>query len=269
MALHTNFKGIWAAFGDISGGGCPACYQNVVDFWCAYSCSPNATSFVDVLGLDTKVDPVGGGTYTVETFAVNISMDYACSVYASCAGTGKVKEFSPLQNCEGFFNYQGETEAIFSGLAYINFEYVAGPANASAEALAPPSPPMANPPYSCCNFPSSMSPLGPGNATTNTSCPCASCPNMCAGGTCPGAGSEFAGLGYAPDDPLSGFDGSTVLWTFSAVVAATIATVTWRSWGAEEEEGGPPAHHRHAHQDKKRNSLNFAGAAEGTVLAAF
>jgi hypothetical protein len=233
MALHTNFKGIWAAFGDISGGGCPGCYQNVVDFWCSYTCSPNNADFVKVLGLDSKTDPVGGGQYTVETLAVNISMDYACSVYGSCSGTGKVKEFSPLQNCEGFFNYQGETEAIYSGLSFITFSFVpTGGPNATS------SPPLLDSrPFSCCNFPSSMSPTaqGPGNGT-NMSCPCANCPDMCAGGTCPGAGSEFAGLGVSPDDPLSGFDGGTVLWTFSAVVAASIATVMWRSWGAGEED---------------------------------
>jgi hypothetical protein len=175
LSLQVNFKGIWSNFGDVADGGCPGCFENIVDFWCAYTCSPNQTDFVLDSGLAQKVDPVSGNEYTV--FVTNVTLDasYACDgVFDSCASTAKVKEFTPLQTCNGFFQYQGHTEAIETGLSFINFDYV----NASSTA-------MSEPVYSCCSFPSTISPItpGPGNGT-NTSCPCTACAGMCPKGAC-------------------------------------------------------------------------------------
>ena len=167
-SLNVNFHGIWAAFGDIAGGGCPACYQNAVDFWCAATCSPLQADYMNFTGLqENTTDPVGGGVYTVAAINASLNVDYASAVFGSCNATGKVKEFTPLQSMEGFFKYQGQTEAIFTGLSFFNFTYT--PAGAVLPALTYPS-------YSCTNFPEDITPSGGyiPNAT-NTSCPCTSC----------------------------------------------------------------------------------------------
>ena len=201
-SLHINFKGIWAAFGDIAGGGCPGCYQNVVNFWCGYTCAPNQSDFVAFLGTADKVDPVSQGTYTVALTETAIDTDYACaanfSVFGSCASTGKVQEFSPLQTCEGFFDYQGQTEAIQTGLSFMTFNYSSsGSAPAANSSLSWPL-------YSCCNFPASITsdsplPWPPSPADgPNMSCPCATCAGMCSGGQCRGgsASGAYAGLDF-------------------------------------------------------------------------
>ncbi len=267
-SLHVNFKGIWAAFGEIAGGGCPGCYQNVVNFWCAYTCSPAQDAYVSWVGTDTKVDPVGGGVYTVGVSEATLDTQYACAMYDTCTSTGKVKEFSPLQSCEGFMKYQGQTEAIFTGLSYIEFNFSSsssssgggnssnssgsgsggsGSASATAApAAAPGTGSLSWPLYSCCNFPAAISPDAPlpwppsavGGA--NISCPCASCKGMCSGGQClGGGGGAYAGLGVSPDNPLLGFNSGIIQIFASCVMAVCVPLVLWRALG--EGEGGEDA----------------------------
>lgn len=38
FALGTNMKALAAAFNDTAAGGCPACFQNLVNFWCVQLC---------------------------------------------------------------------------------------------------------------------------------------------------------------------------------------------------------------------------------------
>jgi hypothetical protein len=214
----------------------------VIEFWCAYTCSPNQTNYVNGTGLAQKVDPLGSGVYTVFTTTATLDTHYACDMFSTCSATGKVKEFSPLQTCEGFLKYQGETEAISTGLSFIEFEF----ANASNRTV----PPMITPLYSCCNFPSTINPTTPGAGNgSNISCPCASCAGMCAGGACLGGqAGAYQGLGYAPDDPLLGFNSSIIAIVAGLVLAVSIPLVLWRGlhseageWegeGGEQEEGG-------------------------------
>jgi hypothetical protein len=253
----VNFKGIWAAFGDIAGGGCPGCYQNVVNFWCGYTCSPRQADFVSFLGTPDKVDPVSGATYTVGESAATLDTGYACDMFETCANTGKVKEFSPLQTCEGFMKYQGETEAIQTGLSFIIFNFSgssssgSGSGNASA---ANASSSLSWPLYSCCNFPASITtdsplpwPPSPRDGP-NMSCPCASCGGMCSGGQClGGGGGAYAGLGESPDDPLLGFNTAinflglqtSIIGVFaSCVMAVSVPLVLWRALLVEDEGEG-------------------------------
>ena len=247
-----NFKGIWAAFGDIAGGGCPGCYQNVVNFWCGYTCAPNQADYVVFQGTADKVDPVSEGTYTVGLLDATLNTGYACDMFETCASTGKVKEFSPLQTCEGFMKYQGQTEAIQTGLSFISFNFSGGSGGggnassaANASAANASSSALSWPLYSCCNFPASIttdSPLPwPPSAADgpNTSCPCASCAGMCSGGQClGGGGGAYAGLGESPDNPLLGFDDGSVIEIFaSCVLAVSVPLVLWRALLDEGEEG--------------------------------
>ena len=229
-----NFESIWAAFGDVGGGGCPACFRNVVNFWCEYTCSPRQAEFVATAGLATKTDPVSGSPFIVETFDVSLDTATACGMFDSCASTGKVKEFSPLQTCEGFMTYQGQTEAIQTGLTFITCNYTT-PERAAAAGRGV----LANALHSCCNYPANIGPDNKGALNvTNTSCPCASCAGMCAGGRCSGGGSQYAGLGQSPDDPLNGFDGDTVAIVAGFVGGMSVFIVAWRSMNPDAAHGG-------------------------------
>jgi len=154
----------------------------------------------------------------------------------------QAKEFPPLQTCEGFFTYQGQTEAIQDGHTFITFKYnsSAGGNGTGAGATFPTA--------SCCNFdPNSCytwpggNPNAPGCTTAvgnassvNTSSPCSTCAGMCTGGVCGGgaaggAADPFPGLGDVADDPLLGFDGATVGAVYGAIGAATVVITLLRA----------------------------------------
>ena len=60
---------------------CPACYRNFLELWCAYTCDPNQSQFVDV----TKAYSYNG-SLSADTMDVYFSQDYADSMYESCVG---------------------------------------------------------------------------------------------------------------------------------------------------------------------------------------
>jgi hypothetical protein len=269
FALAVNGGAIFSTFGDVSSaGGCPACYQNralhppppvptpppipragscpppppralphpssVLNFWCQFTCSPNQSSFVRTLGYEKRVDPISMGPVTVQHTVVNVTKQFACGTFSSCAATGHVKEETTLQNCESFFVFQGETEAISTGHMFIDFAYTD---NITATGRS-----MDQPLYSCCNFNLSLGqpiPLGPlpppAPGAANVSCPCASCSGMCAGGSCAGAGGDDDSLSEVNVDTLNGFNGVTVgaFWGSILVVGATVL-VSRRMLGCEK-----------------------------------
>ena len=216
----------------------------MANFWCQYTCSPNQSAFVQTRGFEQKVDPVSGATMTVLHSVTAVSRSFACGAYASCAFTGKVKEFPPMQNCEGFFTYQGETEAIQDGSTFIDFNY-SEPVGAQLLLTAPL--------HSCCNFnlstdaPAPLQPLQPlPPGTPNNSCPCASCKAMCSGGSCGGGGAGGSGLGAVNSSVLRGFNALTVgvFWALLLVVGTTVLVARRllgcekRPWEAAEGLGG-------------------------------
>jgi len=165
-----------------------------------------------IVGLENppfvnKTDPESGDLVTVINTVLHIDAQYACGVFDSCETTGRVKQFSPMQTCEGFFTYQGQVEAIGSGLSYIDFVYnkynkdIVNSAELREDQAF-----LSSPLYSCCNFPANIN-GGPAsfNSSGNTSCPCSSCAAMCAGGSCTGSGQSNHDLGNSPKDSLKGF----------------------------------------------------------------
>lgn len=273
--LYTSLQLLVSAFGDINSGGCPACLANAASFWCEYTCSPYQDEFFTKLAYVNATDPNSGNTFTVLQSTIRVDKDFACGTYDSCASTSTVRKDSTLASMEGFFTYQGNTEAIGHGQQILfdfvdagagngtNGTSVAGPGMGALgrrrmgrrgggdglPSLADPSSPnstgyVLQPLYSCCNFPLSLESGDPLDNATNTSCPCASCGGMCAGGTCPwdsragdGGGSgttqdSFAGLGNVQDNPLLGFDTRTVgiFYGCIATILAGMASVRyWRS----------------------------------------
>lgn len=204
----------------------------MVNFWCQFTCSPNQSSFVDVLGIEKKPDPGGAGMFTVLHTSAAVSKTFACGVFQSCQDTSKVKENPVLQNCESFFIFQGETEAITTGNMFIDFNYT-GNATAAGTVIDQPL-------FSCCNFNLSLAskpplqPLPPpAYGAPNVSCPCASCRGMCAGGSC---GATSQDLPDAFDgNTLKGFNAVTVgaFWGTLLVVGATVL-VSRRMLGCEK-----------------------------------
>jgi hypothetical protein len=242
LLLYMNLRQIQAQFGVVQGGGCPGCFYNLRNFWCEYTCSPRQADFVRVLGVSNMEDPTQPGHfYDVLRTRVALQRDFACGVFDSCERVKPVQIVSAMNSAEGFFDYQGETEAVQHG-AYIEFDLDA-PANAAATPMAVPlcercrlteasgkpahprAPALArpltalrasdaraaSPPHadSCCSFPA-VDPAGPpwapsSNSTLNASCPCAFCKGMCAGGQC-GGGSGGGGGGSGDGSAYYGAD---------------------------------------------------------------
>lgn len=224
QTLFVSFLGIAAAFGSPSNNGCPACLANVILFWCKYTCDPEQGLFLTVGNTSQRVDPVSQKTLTVLNTAITIDNTTACATFESCKGTGKVKEFPPMQTCEGFFTYQGQTESIQDGRTFIDINYTNVNDNHT----------LGFPLSSCCNYNPNYCPTtipfkkGCTNAlgtssSINASCPCTSCTGMCTGGKCAGAGSsDYPNLGAVSDDPLIGFDILTVVGFYVALLLFTI-----------------------------------------------
>lgn len=240
-ALFGSFAGIGAAFGSLASGGCPSCLANIATFWCAYACSPNQSDFMKVLNTSVRTDPISGQPMTVLNTAVKISNTTACAISKSCQGTARVKEFPPMQTCEGFFNYQGQTEAIQDGRDYIEFTF----GNSSGAIDFPTS--------SCCNYdpnhcasmpppyPAKCSYLPSNASSKNVSCPCSACTGMCSGGFCGtgtdaapgGGGNAYPGLGVLNDAPLYGFDYVTVAVFYGIIAFLTVVITLARAMWAE------------------------------------
>ena len=224
----VDVLGVYAEFGDIGDGGCPACYQNcasaharalsarttytcahtfmlpphthtpplllfartVVNFWCQFTCSPNQASFVQPKGYVKVVDPVSGSSVIVLHAAANVSRDYACGTFESCASTDKVVEYPPLQSCEGFFSYMATIESVEDSSMLIDLNYTEPSGDSGALAISGPA-------YDCCSFnlstapPAPLQPLPPNPpGAPNSTCPCTTCKAMCPGGGGCKGGSE-------------------------------------------------------------------------------
>jgi len=260
--LYVSFAGLKAAFGKVASGGCPACYENLVSFWCEFTCSPNQTDFIERLGYANVTDPNTGILTDVLQVVIATDPAFTCSAYDSCAAVSTVQKDATLASMEGFFNYQGNFMAIQHGVQII-FDFESGGRGNSSNAtgvggtcaagtrgarggggvgeVAAPAPskyiPLSSPAYSCCDFPLSLQTGLPADAGVNTSCPCSNCRGMCAGGLCPwngaragdgGGAASFPGLGDVADNVMNGFDSLTVGVTYGAVAAASLALFGYR-----------------------------------------
>jgi len=226
LLLYANLMQIEAQFGVVRGGGCPGCFYNLRSFWCEYTCSPRQSEFVSVLGVSNMVDPTEPSrSFDVLTTRVALQRSFACGIFDSCERVKPVQELSAMNSAEGFFAYQGQTEAIQHG-AFIEFE-LDSPAGGDT---APP--PMHAPLFSCCSFPD-VDPAGPPwapagvNSTGNSSCPCSYCKGMCAGGQCGGTGGNGGSGSGEGDGGNDDAYGPPPVW-YNGVDPVLIGSV----WGA-------------------------------------
>jgi hypothetical protein len=214
--LFVNFLAIRSAFGIIADGGCPGCLYNVEAFWCAYTCSPHQEDFLTPVGFTEKPDPNQGGKLTpvFETRA-RVHQNMTCATFDSCAKTKTVSETADLQTGEGFFEFQGQDQAVGHG-AYIDFDFVTDGQPGAAGAINVPT-------SSCCNW--MVNPKAP--ALGNSSCPCAYCQGMCPGhGSSACAAAAPSGLGDLDTPWWSGFDVGTAGAVWGGTLLA-VAVVTW------------------------------------------
>lgn len=190
-------------------GGCTACYANLMEFWCAFTCSPEQHKFMEVMEIQNVTQQGFFGPVTFPVRHIEMLMDafWSCSVTASCSDTDFFKEDSNLQICESMWNFFGSGAQALQHGTNITFSYVkaqasAGPVVATAQGRAgrhaeahqpdtiPPLPsgvptldvPLSRPWYSCCSFPINMSDPSAGN----TSCPCSACSGVCGTNACYG-----------------------------------------------------------------------------------
>lgn len=59
---------------------CPACWSNFMQFWCAFTCSPNQSTFVNV----TRVSPVNDDRFVVEQVDYWVGDHFGSQFYDSC-----------------------------------------------------------------------------------------------------------------------------------------------------------------------------------------
>ena len=164
--------------------GCPACAENLQNFWCDYVCKPDQ-SFITIIGVKEVPDPENGGDdggpATATVLEVNVLMDKlsAVDLFASCADTTAVKNNSAVDNVVSFLRFYGQTEALGHGTD-INFFYT----NASTPTD---SPRMVLDNLECNNY------TLPGS-NVSASCACSVCAASCTGSaTTPGVPESESG----------------------------------------------------------------------------
>jgi Niemann-Pick C1 N terminus len=166
-ALQFNFQLIGATFGSAAGGN-GACVANMKNLWCAFTCAPDQSRFIQTNGYANMSS--SGIIYEVLLTTYNLDKNWACGVFESCKDTS-IAELAGFASCEQFLDYQ-MTESISRG-SYSNFVFhEPGTDNDS----------MAMPLYDCCSYPDNLDNSSiPLNQVTNVSTPCAYCSGMCGG----------------------------------------------------------------------------------------
>eukprot|EP01087_Luapelamoeba_hula_P018260 TRINITY_DN5868_c0_g1_i1.p1 TRINITY_DN5868_c0_g1~~TRINITY_DN5868_c0_g1_i1.p1 ORF type:complete len:1312 (+),score=147.15 TRINITY_DN5868_c0_g1_i1:59-3994(+) len=89
---------------------CPACQQNLLTMWCAYTCSPHQADYVQIISNQTK-----DNTIVVHNTTFRLDPNWASDLYASCrdvemeGGTVVHTEFNTF---EKFFYWMGTANAV-------------------------------------------------------------------------------------------------------------------------------------------------------------
>jgi Niemann-Pick C1 protein len=150
-------------------GRCPACYQNLVTFWCAFTCSPDQSLFVDI--VDTAIGTEGKRVVNHTHYTLSHEFSYgffdACD-YVRFGPTGlRVMQVifqasTPLQ----FFQYMGKEKP--AGESPIQVDFTVEPKGAATGAMAEHVNPCNSSVYtlqcSCVDCPSACNPGGGSNS---------------------------------------------------------------------------------------------------------
>ena len=169
-ALNSNFVEVRSNFG-LSLGGNGACMQNVIDFWCAFTCAPDQSRFIDTHGFANMTDPFNilnpTALRTVLLTTYYVDKYWACGIYESCK-FAVIPETLGATDCENFLNFL--SEGGISAGSYTSFVLTSPAEEPRVETL---------PVLDCCSYPAVLDNAAGGAG--NTSAPCAYCAGMCGG----------------------------------------------------------------------------------------
>lgn len=159
----TQYGNLASNIGQIQGlfGRCPACFQNLVTFWCAYTCDPNQSMFVDVLttAIGSLGKPVVNHTMYSLTDAFSYGLFDSCdNVQFATTGQPVMKVIFGATTPLEFFQYMGKEKP--AGESPIQIDFTITP-DSDPEAM--------NEPWLTCDMAGS------------TQCSCLDCPVTCSG----------------------------------------------------------------------------------------
>lgn len=182
--------------------------------WCTYSCSPDQADFVTPLGVANVSDPANGGVITeVLHTVVDVDTTMACSMYASCAGTGKCRTVETLKTCKGFLDYQGTYGAISRG-NWINWNFTDSPKALTMDV------------DKCSNYTKT-------GTNETAACACSACRNACIKSeSSPGAAAVAE---KSSIDPLHGADWLAVGLLYAGVAVVSVGLVAGRWFWREHQ----------------------------------
>ena len=63
---------------------CQPCFSNFLEIWCAYTCDPNQSQFVDVTKVDRWKNHDGQYVQSANTMKVYFNQEFADNMYTSC-----------------------------------------------------------------------------------------------------------------------------------------------------------------------------------------
>lgn len=121
--MKSNFKRVAAII-----ASCPACYDNFVQFFCRFTCSPDQSQFVDVIDTGTSRD----GKDVVTELNVYIDPEQASGFYDSCkdvkfsATGGYAMDLigGGAKNYSEFLKFLGDEKPLLGGSPFqINFPW--------------------------------------------------------------------------------------------------------------------------------------------------
>ncbi|KAI5964003.1 NCR1 [Candida theae] len=122
--LESNLKRVDAII-----SSCPACYKNFYDFFCQFSCSPNESTFVEIVKTELAKDT---GKEIVTEINQYVSPELAEQFFDSCkevkfsATNGFAMDLigGGAKNYTQFLKFLGDEKPLLGGSPYqINFKY--------------------------------------------------------------------------------------------------------------------------------------------------
>lgn len=239
--MAENFKLLASVFGRNAAGGCDACAANLLNLWCALTCSPRQDEFMalakDFPSNSFKYDPMTG-TDHVKVLELNVTLDkdMTCAVFDSCKNTAMASMASAMKSSIGFLNYQVQTGAIGHG-QFINLHFNESKP-ASEEADKPEKEPLSHHVYQCSNYSEAsdvfselplQAQLLPSIAkpSEGMQCPCSSCRQTCdAAGGRGGSGDTI----HVVANPISVFDGFNAVLVAAVYGLLGVVAVGWHYW---------------------------------------
>ena len=116
QTLQNNFISLESIFGT-AVGGCDICVANLKKFWCHFTCHPDQSSFLSIIGFRNHT--IGKEVKTLLDLNFTLNEDMNCELFNSCKKTKFAAQVPAMSNAVGFMNFQG-VNAYTKTAVYIN-----------------------------------------------------------------------------------------------------------------------------------------------------